>query len=180
MGCGRGRAAGDLALGDAGIARRRLQRRSGQPLDTGLGRDAGAWPGVRCLFRVRGPLDGAAGRRRAAGPDPRPFERDRGRGGHARRLLRSGGARRRDAGPAGAESRLRADPAAGVAGDRHGRLAIHDLRGRRVRAWTLAAGDYLVSWDGRDEQGRRLPSGVYIVRLEHGGSVMTRKATLKR
>lgn len=59
-------------------------------------------------------------------------------------------------------------------------LAIHDLRGRRVRAWTLAAGDYLVSWDGRDDQGRRLPSGVYIVRLEHGGSVTTRKATLKR
>ncbi|MBA4377329.1 MAG: hypothetical protein C0395_01495 [Gemmatimonas sp.] len=60
------------------------------------------------------------------------------------------------------------------------RLAIHDLRGRRVRAWDLAAGDFVVAWDGRDDRGRRLPAGVYIVRLEHGGSIMTRKATLVR
>ena len=60
------------------------------------------------------------------------------------------------------------------------RLAIHDLRGRRVRAWDLAAGEFIIAWDGRDDRGRRLPAGVYIVRLEHGGSVMTRKATLVR
>jgi M6 family metalloprotease-like protein len=60
------------------------------------------------------------------------------------------------------------------------RLAIHDLCGRRIRTWSLTAGDYLVAWDGRDDRGRRLAAGVYIVRLEHGAAVMTRKATLQR
>ncbi len=71
--------------------------------------------------------------------------------------------------------RLPVSLAAGMA-----RLTIHDLRGRRVRTWTLATGDYLVAWDGRDDEGRRLAAGAYIVRLEQAGSVMTRKATLVR
>ena len=47
-------------------------------------------------------------------------------------------------------------------------LAVYDLQGRRVR--TLAqgaapAGEHLATWDGRDEGGGLLPSGVYLVRL---------------
>ena len=49
-------------------------------------------------------------------------------------------------------------------------IRIHDLGGRRVR--TIELGDEVggvVTWDGRDDGGRRLPAGLYLVRLESGG-----------
>jgi hypothetical protein len=33
----------------------------------------------------------------------------------------------------------------------------------------------IVSWDGRDDQARDLPSGVYFVRISTGSEVETRK-----
>lgn len=47
-------------------------------------------------------------------------------------------------------------------------VLIVDARGRLVRSLTLGgrpAGDGTLSWDGRDEHGRALPSGVYLCRL---------------
>lgn len=47
-------------------------------------------------------------------------------------------------------------------------LRIYDLAGRRVRnldAGVLAAGQHTVRWDGRDERGRSVTSGVYLARL---------------
>ncbi len=47
-------------------------------------------------------------------------------------------------------------------------IAIYDLRGRRLlaRAWPeRPAGAREFAWDGRDELGRALPSGPYIVRV---------------
>src|SRR5205085_5899947 len=52
-------------------------------------------------------------------------------------------------------------------------LTVLDLQGRRVRALRsgiLPAGRQSVAWDGRDEVGRRVPSGLYFVRLETGGA----------
>ena len=51
-------------------------------------------------------------------------------------------------------------------------IEVYDLRGARVR--TLArgrheAGRYSLSWDGRDESGRRTAAGVYLVRMTAGG-----------
>ncbi len=48
------------------------------------------------------------------------------------------------------------------------RLSVYDLRGRRLRVLSdgpMEAGDHAVEWDGRDETGRALPSGVYFARL---------------
>ncbi|HET9940936.1 MAG TPA: hypothetical protein VFR25_07525 [Candidatus Eisenbacteria bacterium] len=53
-----------------------------------------------------------------------------------------------------------------------GPLAIHDVQGRLVRVLTCApggacpqvAGAFRGSWDGRDERGRAMPSGVYYLR----------------
>ncbi|MBN2172069.1 MAG: hypothetical protein JW819_12190 [Candidatus Krumholzibacteriota bacterium] len=47
-------------------------------------------------------------------------------------------------------------------------LVVLDAEGRRVRtlhAGPCAAGDHTVSWDGRNDAGRRLASGVYLCRL---------------
>lgn len=57
-------------------------------------------------------------------------------------------------------------------------LAIYDLRGHKVR--TLIEGErrpgrYTVHWDGRDDRGRAVGSGVYLYRLEAGDYSETRK-----
>lgn len=53
-------------------------------------------------------------------------------------------------------------------------LAIHDARGRRVRALlteSLPAGDHAVRWDGRDDAGRAVAAGVYLARLSSAADV---------
>jgi len=50
-------------------------------------------------------------------------------------------------------------------------LAVFNLAGQRVA--TLAqgqrlAGTYRLTWDGTDDQGRALASGVYLYRLRAG------------
>ncbi len=64
-------------------------------------------------------------------------------------------------------------------------LNIHDLRGRKIAAvqrGSYSTGEHFISWNGYDDQGRRLPSGQYLARLkvmENGGhNVVTRKITI--
>lgn len=62
-------------------------------------------------------------------------------------------------------------------------LAVFDLSGRRVRTvldGALAGGDHRVWWDGRNDDGKPVPSGVYFYRLHAGGETITRKMTLLR
>ncbi|MFH1680563.1 MAG: FlgD immunoglobulin-like domain containing protein [Candidatus Eisenbacteria bacterium] len=69
-------------------------------------------------------------------------------------------------------------PADGDAG-----LAIYDVRGRRVRtlaAGFLSGGEQSAVWDGRDDEGRDVPSGVYLARLCFGNEVAARKLVLVR
>ena len=61
------------------------------------------------------------------------------------------------------------------------RLGIFDLTGRRVRVLVdgaLGAGPHEATWDGRDDGGRALSSGLYFTRLEWAGHVATRRLTL--
>jgi glucose/arabinose dehydrogenase len=54
-------------------------------------------------------------------------------------------------------------------------LTIHDANGRRVRRLTDAEfvpqsdGRLAISWDGRDDDGRKVHPGLYLARLESGG-----------
>jgi len=60
----------------------------------------------------------------------------------------------------------------------HVHLDVFDARGRRVRRLldaSRSAGLFTVVWDGRDDRGRGLPGGTYLLRLEAG----SQKATLK-
>ncbi|MEM1126450.1 MAG: Ig-like domain-containing protein [Bacteroidota bacterium] len=57
------------------------------------------------------------------------------------------------------------------------RLGVYDLLGRRVRlleAGTPRAGWHTTTWDGRDDQGRQVASGLYTVVLETGERRITR------
>jgi hypothetical protein len=62
-------------------------------------------------------------------------------------------------------------------------LAIYDASGRHVRelsAGTQLAGQHLMTWDLRDEDGRLVGHGLFFARLEAGGSAFSQKiVTLK-
>jgi photosystem II stability/assembly factor-like uncharacterized protein len=62
-------------------------------------------------------------------------------------------------------------------------LDIYDLAGRRVRslgAMDLGAGRHQVRWDGRNQAGRPVASGVYFARLEMDGRAVARAINLVR
>ncbi len=68
-----------------------------------------------------------------------------------------------------------------LAQQRDVRLAVYDLTGTRIR-WLLQesrpAGRHEVVWDGLDGNGRRVASGVYVLRLEAGTIRDLRKVVL--
>ena len=63
------------------------------------------------------------------------------------------------------------------------RLSIYNLAGQLVRVLqleTLQAGEHTLSWDGRDDYGREVASGVYIYRLDVGEWAVHRRMLLLR
>ncbi len=70
-----------------------------------------------------------------------------------------------------------------TAEDGYVRLDVYDVSGRRVRTLVeafRAKGAYTVDWNGIDEQGGRVSSGVYFYRLFAGKQVLNRKMVLLR
>lgn len=62
-------------------------------------------------------------------------------------------------------------------------LKIIDVRGRLVKHITTGrydSGVHQFLWNGKDEQGRSLASGVYFCRLKTGGKVQQQRVTLVR
>ena len=72
---------------------------------------------------------------------------------------------------------IRAGAATGLA-----RVEIFDTRGRRLRTLfhgdVLAGSERLLSWDGRDEEGRRAAGGVYFVRFDAPGVHLGQRVVL--
>jgi len=65
----------------------------------------------------------------------------------------------------------------------HVRLTVFDMLGREVKTLVnknLQAGYHGAAWDGRDEQGRRLATGLYFYRLHAGNFVRVNKMLLVR
>jgi len=63
------------------------------------------------------------------------------------------------------------------------RLAVYDVLGRQVRVLIdekQEAGRHTVRWDGHDESGRRMASGMYLARLAVDGTTKVRKMTFVR
>jgi flagellar hook assembly protein FlgD len=62
-------------------------------------------------------------------------------------------------------------------------VGVYDVRGHRVTTLcrgAQAAGSYGLEWDGRDDGGRRVTSGVYFVRLESRYGSATRRLVVLR
>ena len=66
----------------------------------------------------------------------------------------------------------------GLPRDAVAELALFDSQGRRVRVLaegSRAAGEYGVRWDGRDDAGNPVASGLYFLRLSTGGRTLTQR-----
>lgn len=65
--------------------------------------------------------------------------------------------------------------------DRAG-LAVYDLAGRKIRdlGSLEGIGRHIVTWDGRNEDGRQVASGLYFVRLEGSGQTNTARIVFAR
>jgi hypothetical protein len=63
----------------------------------------------------------------------------------------------------------------------HVTLAVYNVMGQRVRElldWEQTAGEHVVTWDGLDDAGRPVASGIYFYQLVTGEFVQTRKMLL--
>jgi hypothetical protein len=62
-------------------------------------------------------------------------------------------------------------------------LTIHDLLGREIKTLVSEdqpSGNYSVSWDGRDESGNIVPSGIYLYSLKAGNFIESKKMILMK
>ena len=65
----------------------------------------------------------------------------------------------------------------------HARLNIYNTRGQLVRSLAnsnLMAGKHQMTWDGRDNRGKSVASGIYFYRLQAGKYVQSRKMILMK
>ena len=62
-------------------------------------------------------------------------------------------------------------------------LSIYNIKGQKVKQLLsdqLTAGEHSVVWDGKDERGNAVSSGIYLYRLETGNYSATRKMLLMK
>lgn len=60
----------------------------------------------------------------------------------------------------------------------HVEVAVFDVRGTRVITLVneeKSAGSHVVAWNARTAGGMSVRSGVYLLRIEHGGATRTQK-----
>jgi hypothetical protein len=73
-------------------------------------------------------------------------------------------------------------PEGARAGERLGvNVVVYDVRGARVRtlvSGAKSAGHYVAQWDGRDDGGTAVSSGIYFYRMTTAGFASTRKMLL--
>jgi hypothetical protein len=123
---------------------------------------------VRCDHAMVNELDVTASVHTAVGRADEPFP--------ARFLLRSAAPN-----PFGEATALRYQ----IPGSRvvHTNLEIIDVTGRVVRTLVQeprAPGFHAETWDGRDDGGRTVPSGIYMARLRAGSFSQAHKLLLQR
>jgi hypothetical protein len=58
-------------------------------------------------------------------------------------------------------------------------LEIYNMKGQQVRSWKgFSSGMHSVIWDGKDDKGRLVGSGLYLYKLQNADSVQFRKMML--
>ena len=65
----------------------------------------------------------------------------------------------------------------------HVNISVYDVRGRRVRVLvneTKQPNRYVTTWDGCDQSGRSLSSGIYFIRFQAGKHVLSQRTLMMR
>jgi len=65
----------------------------------------------------------------------------------------------------------------------HVTITVYSLLGQHVKTLldnAVSAGNYSVTWDGTDQSGRRVTSGLYIYRIQAGNFTQSRKLMLMK
>ena len=60
-------------------------------------------------------------------------------------------------------------------------ISIYDLAGRNIRhlkSGSYGAGEYNMTWNGLDDFGRQVPSGIYVLRIDHDNYTQVGKMQL--
>ena len=60
-------------------------------------------------------------------------------------------------------------------------IVIYNLKGQKVKTLlsdNLLAGNHSIVWDGTDDKGKTLSSGIYLVKMKTGKTIDTRKITM--
>ncbi len=71
----------------------------------------------------------------------------------------------------------------GLAADDRASISIHDVEGRHVRTLSvgpLKAGPQCLSWDGRDDEGRPVPAGIYLARVSTSRGLYSARVVVVR
>jgi len=70
----------------------------------------------------------------------------------------------------------------GVSGEKkHVEVTVYDIRGRRVKMLVdsdLEPGSHRLHWDGQNDRGEQVTSGIYLYTLKAGEEISTRKMTI--
>jgi hypothetical protein len=61
-----------------------------------------------------------------------------------------------------------------------GAVIVYDIRGRMVRILAAREATGILTWDGTDQTGSKVSTGVYFVRLSDGDRAETRRVTVLR
>ena len=67
--------------------------------------------------------------------------------------------------------------------DQHTQVIIFDILGKKVRELvngTMPAGRHTITWNGRDDSGKQVASGIYFYILETPSQRLTKKMILSR
>ena len=71
----------------------------------------------------------------------------------------------------------------GLAKDARASLSIYNVLGQKVKTLVngqKSAGNHTVKWNGSDDNGRKVSSGVYVYQLIAGDKTFTRRFTVIR
>jgi flagellar hook assembly protein FlgD len=62
-------------------------------------------------------------------------------------------------------------------------VIVYNIMGKQIRALvheSKVAGYYKAAWNGRDDQGKAAPSGIYFIRMQSGDFNKVRKVMLMK
>jgi hypothetical protein len=54
-------------------------------------------------------------------------------------------------------------------------IKIYDTAGRLVKLYSVSSAEFSIPWDGRDENGKAVPAGVYFIQLGSSSTNVTKK-----